>query len=46
MPKISVSDLQEYLDEDQGEQVPRKYSRKEKKEKKEALPTLKFSKED
>lgn len=37
MPRVQVSDLQEYLDEDQGEQVPR-YSRKEKKERKESLP--------
>ena len=37
MPRIQISDLQEYLDEDQGERVPR-YSRKEKKEKKESLP--------
>lgn len=46
MPRVPISDLQDYLEEDQGEQVPRKISRKEKKERKESLPPPKFNNDE
>lgn len=38
MPRVPISDLQDYMDEEQGEPVSRKLSRKDKKERKESLP--------